>query len=559
MEWHSLSDKVPQTIEDLIQILAENRGITDLDEFLSPTHPLELTLEQVGIDKQQMLKALEILETARETKQPIIVFGDYDADGISATTILWQTLHQLGFDAKPFIPHREKHGYGVSAAAIADMKEQGWLEVKDGVAPVLITVDNGIVAHKPIAKLVKLGMTVIITDHHVAEKKLPPAAAVVHTTKLCGATVSWMLSREIMATFGKLVTDQWWQLDVAGLATIADQVPLLDANRSFAWWGIKALRQTTRPGITAILTQATVEQSTIDENTVNYVLAPRINAMGRLSHGLEALRLLCTTTKARAEQIATKINDINTQRQKLTEDLVRIALSQQAQWADKNLIVVSSPAYHEGVIGLVAGKLAEQFHKPAIVIAVGEKSAKGSARSVPGVDMIAFLRKHRELFTELGGHPMAAGFGVEVERVEEVKTELEEADDTFANYTTVATSVDLVLPEHFFSLEVAEALQQLRPHGSANQLPLFMAEKYQIIDLVAIGKEKKHLKLQVKKNTDQMLEVLFWNQSANSLLMAKQDNITFTVSLLTSSWRNKVQLQLTAQVVTVEGDQAAEY
>lgn len=514
-------------------------------EFFQPTHPLDFTLADVGIDPAQVITTLDILKKAKDSKRLIIVFGDYDADGISATAILWQTLNQAGFDAKPFIPHREKHGYGISMAAIDDLEEQGWLKEK----PLVITVDTGIVAHQGVAELVKRGAEVIITDHHVAEDDLPAAEAVVHSTHLCGATVSWMLSREIASEF-EMELSEWWQLDLAGLATIADQVPLQEANRAFAWWGIKALQNTERLGLVALLKQADVKAVDIDETTINYVLAPRINAMGRLAHGLEALRLLCTTNPNRAYLLAEKINDLNAQRQKLTDDLVRIALSQQIEWRDEPLIVVASPAYHEGVIGLVAGKLSEQFHKPAIVIAVGEQKAKASARSVAGINIIEFLRRHRELFTELGGHPMAAGFGCWAKQVPELTAELlKAAKKEFQVEAPDAVVADCVLPRELLNLETVKALESFRPFGQRNPRPMFVVSDLELQQSSVIGKQQQHLKLQVTVQ-DQVFEILMWSQAELQTTLEIGRLYSFLVQLDQQTWRQKISLKVTAVSLT---------
>jgi single-stranded-DNA-specific exonuclease len=366
MKWQLVSDRVPQNLEEVFSILLENRGVTNHDEFFSPRRPLDLSLLELEVDADQVRTAISIIKQARDEKQKVVVFGDYDADGVCASTIMWQTLHRLGVAAMPFIPHREKHGYGVSMAAIDEI-------TANNIPSVMITVDNGIVAHEPIQRLRDMGVQVIVTDHHQPEQQLPPAAAVVHTAKLCGSTVAWVFCRELIK---ELAPDEleWLneQLDVAAIATVADQVPLLGANRSFAKHGMTQLRLTNRVGLKLLMKDAGVEQANLDTYHINFALAPRINAMGRLEHGLDALRLLCTADRRRAEELVKLLAGTNTRRQDMTMSMVDQAVTQVGAVVTDKIIIVASAEYHEGVIGLIAGRLMEKYARPALAIRLGE-------------------------------------------------------------------------------------------------------------------------------------------------------------------------------------------
>jgi len=281
MKWNYLSSKTPQDLKEFKEIILQNRQIEDEKEFFSPKKPHEITLAEVDLNKDQVKLAVTRIQKAIEAKQKVVVFGDYDADGICATAILWETLNNLGLVTQPFIPHRDKHGYGISNKAIDDLLEKDHPDL-------IITVDNGIVAHEPLARLAKEKIDVIVTDHHQPEEKLPEAYAIVHTTKLCGATVAWMLARELSQDFVDSL------LDLTAIATISDLVPLISANRSFAKYGLEKIKENNRVGISALISTANLDKREVDSNLIGFGIGPRINAMGRLAHGLDALRLLVT-------------------------------------------------------------------------------------------------------------------------------------------------------------------------------------------------------------------------------------------------------------------------
>lgn len=533
MNWKVLSSKIPQDQSELRQVLLENREITSETSFFSPKHPMDITLEEVEIDAKQMAKTVARLLEAKEKKQDVIVFGDYDADGVCATAVLWETLYELGVKARPFIPNREKHGYGMTDRSLTDL-------LAEKIPDVIISVDTGIVALDAVEMLNAKGIDVIITDHHVPEVateihpqgalpderfqipvsknkrtdngltdqqtqpksdqplaetnyRLPSAFSIVHSTKLCGTTVAWFLARELNRDKASTM------LDLCGIATIADQMVLLDANRSFAKFGVQALKTSDRIGIQNLCQVAGVEQKDIVTRTVNYALAPRINAMGRLGSALDALRALCTHNQEKSLELIQKLHTTNTERQSLTWDMVDEAKAQAEDWKDEHLIVVASTEYHEGVIGLIAGKLVEEFYKPAIAISIGETFAKASARSVDGVNIVELIREVRDDLLEVGGHPMAAGFGLEPAKVEVVKQRLlklakEQIDKSLL---TSSLTVDCILPLEIADLDSVETIEQFDPFGNGNPEPVFGIKDVILEKCYAVGNEKKHLKLQV--------------------------------------------------------------
>jgi single-stranded-DNA-specific exonuclease len=540
MQWSLKSSTIPSSLNEVENILLKNRGIEDASAFFNPLHPVDLKLKAVGIDPKQMRKATMRLDQALKNQEDVLVFGDYDADGICSTAVLWLTLHNLGYKARPFIPHREKHGYGLSQKALDDI-------LAAQKPDLIVTVDNGIVAHEAVARLNQVGVDVIITDHHQPEESLPPALAIVHTTQLCGTTVAWMLAREIDSEFVKST------LDLCGIATIADQVPLLQANRSFAYWGIEALKKTERVGLKQLCQVAELTMADLSTSSVNFGLAPRINAMGRLDHGLDALRLLCTSNPQRAQELVENLNYTNLRRQDLTESMVATAQAEAQTWVNEHIIVAYSTEYHEGVIGLIAGKLMEEFYKPAIVIAVGERVAKASARSIPGVNIVELIRQVRDDLLEVGGHPMAAGFGLLPEKIEVVKQLLQELARTqiSSELLTPSIQVECELPFGQLSDKLVKLTETFEPFGQANPEPVFGLKQLKVVEAQAMGRDKKHLKLSVTTGDLKPLTCIAWNRGFLAPKLEAGTIIDVAGVIEISEWNNRKTLQLKAKDIVI--------
>lgn len=558
MKWFIKNARQPQLISEYLEVLLENRGIKDAQAFFRPVHPESLELAAVGIDQKQLNRALQRLAQAKKQGEKILVYGDYDADGVCSTAVLWETLHAGGWQALPFIPHREKHGYGLSERSVAALME----ELKGNLPALIITVDNGIVAHEAITRLQAAGIEVMVSDHHQVETtstgypNLPPALAVIHSTQLCGTTVAWFLAREIKRHFNfSLPTDH---LDLCAIGTIADQVPLLAANRSFAKHGLQALQNTQRPGLLALLESAAVEPSNVSVSTIHFVLAPRINAMGRLKHGLDALRLLCTTKLERARQLAAQLSATNSERQELTQDMLDLAEAQAANWQNQHLIVVSSSEFHEGVIGLLAGKLVEKYAKPAIVMAVRAELVKGSARSIPGVNIVELIRTVRQELWEVGGHPMAAGFSLDPHKVEAVTKLLWQKAKTEISPELLSPRLELEcwLPNQLISTELLKAQSQLAPFGQGNPEPLVAWQDLEVLKVSTMGAVNQHLKLlvapkQYESDSPYPLTCLAWRQAESLQHIQTKQSISIAGVLEENSWNGQSKLQIVLKDVAV--------
>lgn len=538
--WHVQNKTIPKTSSDIIDILIKNRDINkkDVEIFLNPPTPHKFTPTQVGIHTKQMEKAVQRILLAKENNEKVVIFGDYDADGICATAILWEALYGIGVQAIPFIPHREKHGYGLSDKALD--------EILQNKIDLLITVDNGIVAHGPFKRLKEAGVSTILTDHHLAEETLPPADYIVHTTQLCGATVAWMLAKEINKE------SAMQSLDLAAIATIADQVPLLGANRAFAKHGLIALRQTKRPGLLELMRIAKVDPTSLDTYTINFAIAPRLNAMGRLKHAMDALRLVCTKTKEKAELLAQNTQDTNENRQNLTWQAMDTAKNLQNTWKEEHIIIVAGEDFHDGVIGLIAGRLMEEFWKPAIVINISGDASKASARSVPGVNIIELIRKTKHLLIEAGGHPMAAGFSIETTKIELFKETLQNIarEEISKDLLQKCTEIECILPPQLVSLETAKQLKQLEPFGMGNPKPVFGMKGLEIHDMSGVGQDGKHLRVLLKdEKTGVEIKGIGFGMGKRIEELKEKKSVDVAGYLQENTWKSRTEVQMVVRFI----------
>ncbi|MDO8570460.1 MAG: single-stranded-DNA-specific exonuclease RecJ, partial [Candidatus Daviesbacteria bacterium] len=415
-KWKIANEKIIESALELEKQLLVNRGIKtekQKKEFFNPKmedYEKDFNLSGIAIAKKRILKAIK-------NQELIIVYGDYDADGICGTAVLYLGLSSLGATVLPYIPHREKEGYGLSEEGLDDAKAQG--------ASLVITVDNGIVAIKQAKYAKKIGLDLIITDHHLPLDKKPDALAIVHSTKMCGTAAGWCLVK-------KLVTWDLAQelLDLVALATIADMVPLLGVNRVLVKAGLKQMNQTKKVGLLALIKDAGLNLGSIGTYEVGYIIGPRLNAKGRLEHALDALRLLCTKDLEKAKKLAKILSDTNDKKKQLVEDAIleareMIKISYLGSGMQKKILVLHSKNWIPGIVGLVAGRIAEEYNLPTIAISLGEIESKGSARSIKGVNIVETIRMCSEFLIDVGGHPQAAGFTLETTKIETFKQKLE--------------------------------------------------------------------------------------------------------------------------------------
>ena len=534
--------------KEIIKELLRLRGIRGkkaIDKFLNPDLK-EATWKNAGIDEKQLLKASSRIQNAIKEKEQMVVYTDYDVDGITSGAIIWETIHDLGGKIMPFVPHRVTEGYGLSRSGIDKIIEQHHPKL-------ILTVDHGISAIDEVEYAKKKGLDVIIIDHHLPPVKLPKASSIVHTTKLAAAGVCLMFAVFLYEQIlGKERAEHKLEtfLDLVTLATIADLVPLTGMNRSLVKRGLETLKNSKRVGLQALIVSAGLEKGKIDTYSVSHYLAPRLNATGRILHGLDSLRLICTRDRERARELAEKINTINRDRQILTDDHTAMALKTLNLELSVNgnlgkLIFVESQNYNQGIIGLIAGKLVEQYHRPAIVVSVGEELCKASARSITGVNIVELLRRTSKLLVSVGGHPMAAGFTVRRGNLAELKQSLITlSQEVILNKSMEETlAIDSVLDLSLVDHNLLACLESLSPFGIGNPQPVFASFSAEVAGYSRLGKEQKHLKLLVKQNSG-FIEAIAFNFAdlVPSLSPGVRLDLAFTVNR--DSWKGRDNLIL---------------
>lgn len=531
--------------------ILRGRGITTkkaVTEFLRPSTPaLDNLLKDISVNKQMLVKANKIIKEAIKNGDDICVFGDYDADGITSTSILWQTLTMLGSGSRarilPFIPDRTRHGYGLSTKAVTDIFDgSAWAHTtyKDFQPKLIITVDNGIVANDVVKDLKSKGLKVIITDHHQPGLEFPPCDVLVHSIDTSGAGISWLLSLYLSDSLDA-VSDM---IDLACIGIVADQIPLTGVNRAIVASGLKKLRHTNNLGLKAMLSQAGIEDKSLTTYDVNYIIAPRINAVGRIDNPLDGLRLLCSKDTKVVKELASTIEKHNINRQALTDSSIKSALKENSE---HKIVISASKEYHEGIIGLVAGKLVESHTKPALVISTGELVSKGSARSLGDINITDILRNHSDLLLSVGGHQLAGGFSLETKNIPAfIKAVYEYADSHIEDKELekkIVVDGEIRLKQATKTL--AHLLSSLEPFGIGNFKPKFISHDLNVVEDRVIGKTGKHRKLVVEQDGETR-DVIWFNGSSPHKLETIKD-LVYTIEI--NVWRDKESVQLSAQYV----------
>jgi single-stranded-DNA-specific exonuclease len=523
MRWETLNKS---SDDDLLDVLLENRGMKtkkEKEEFLNPPKMETYFPQQLGIKRTQLKRAIQRVKKAVKEKEQIIVYGDYDADGVCATAIVWESLHNLGANALPFIPNRFKDGYGINTKSIENIKLQT-PNVK-----LIITVDNGIVAYEALKKAKRLGIDVIVTDHHTYEKK-PETYAIIHTTKTSGSGVAWFFAKAL---------DKKVDLGLSAMGTIADQLPLVGFNRSIVKYGLEALNKTSRLGLRKLYATAGLIGKTIGTYEVNFMIAPRINASGRLAQGMDALRLLCTKSPEKAERLAVLLNGLNAERQAVVDSAVKLT-EEKLSSSGGGVVILSSAEYHEGVIGLIAGKLVEKSGRPAIVMSQKAEIAKASARSISGFNIIEAIRAHEELIVEGGGHEMAAGFTIEVEKIPLFTKKINSYAKALLTPELLKRKikVDTELPFNRITEKVYNMLRHLEPYGIGNPTPVFVTRDVTVVSQKLVG-SGKHLKLVLGKDGSTRNGIFF-----NRDTKVSDDRIDVCYRLNENTWNGKSNIEL---------------
>jgi single-stranded-DNA-specific exonuclease len=447
-----------------------------------------------------MDRTVQRIINAMEADERIVIYGDYDADGITATTLLIEALKGEGIKVEYYIPDRMTEGYGLNNEALINLKSSG--------ADLVITVDCGIRAIEEIQNAKSLGLDVIVTDHHAPGPEIPEAYAIINPKQqgdsypfkgFAGVGIAYKVSQAIKSKLGEKTSDG--QLELVAIGTIADLAPLVGENRYLVAEGLQSLNETNRLGLKALAEIAGVSNKTITADTVGFVLGPRINAAGRLESAAQALELLLTTDQDRAKDLAQELDTINRRRQKLTGEIVELARMQVIdQGRVRNLIFAAHPEFHEGIVGLAASRLTEEFYKPAIVATMGEEFTRGSARSIPGFHITEAFDYCADILQQYGGHSAAAGFTVPTSELDNFWERLEIfAEDKMANLEVIpSVEIEAVVSFSDINNDLLEFVERLQPCGIGNPKPLFGARDVQVLNKRGVGRDQNHLKLMLK-------------------------------------------------------------
>ncbi len=548
----------------------EIRTQDKIDEFLNPDYSQDVHDPFLFRD---MEKAVSRVFKAIEEKEKITIHGDYDADGVSASVILSSLFRALEYtNFSVFLPHRETDGYGLNINTIQTLHNEG--------TKLIITCDCGGSNVEEINKANELGIDVIITDHHTTPEELPPAHAIIHPKApgepypdkgLAGGGVAFKLMQAILKEHKKNHDElpdgtkhdalEKWQLDMVAIASVADMVPLVGESRTLTKYGLIVLNKTRRTGLQKLLLEARLMDEDgsmkreLDAQTISFRIAPRINAAGRMDHANVAYELLVAQNPTDAVDLAFRLDQNNSDRQKDTEELVKKGKAQIKENPDAPFVFVIGEGWPAGLVGLIASKLKEVTGKPTIVMSKSEREIMGSGRSINGFNMIESLQEMPEYFTKFGGHPMACGFTLsDPEKLESFKKDLTTkfVEKTKDIDVTPTLEIDAEITLEEINWDLYDILQKFEPFGQANPEPTYLARGVTVVAIEPVGKDGKHGRLMVKHKTPRIRKTIGWhlcntnNGNTNWCKALKAGDIIdliFTISV--NEWNGNRELQLT--------------
>ncbi len=543
MKWKFNFEEMPkvENSEVLIKKILDNRGVSDFNSFLNPSisglhDPFLLEGVSEGCEK--------ILEAIKNNKS-ISIFGDYDVDGVASTALLLIVLQKLGAKVDFYIPHRLEDGYGLSKSGIDELKRRG--------TDLVITVDCGINGSEEIEYARELGMEFIVTDHHLPEKensakiKIDPFLSNSYPYKdLAGVGVAFKLCQGLAKMSDLSENFLFWNLDLVALGTVADIMPLTGENRVFTALGLKIMNENRRPGIVSLLNNSRFKKGEIQSWHIAFLIAPRINALGRLEEAREAVNLLCTYNKVKANSIAAKLEKHNIRRKRIQEKIYREALKflKLGGLEENKGIVLSSENWHEGVIGIVASKIVEEFNRPAILIVEKDEVCRGSGRSIPGFNITDSLKNLDVFLEKFGGHAQACGISIRKENIDGFKEAFNKEVMKISKDRVEEREllVDFPLSINFVDEPLVKDLESLAPFGVGNPKPVFAALNVELAGVPSIvGRD--HLKFSVKDGNT-CISCIGFSHGDKLDLLRESEKFSIAYSPFIDDWNGQVSLKI---------------
>ncbi|WP_342990724.1 single-stranded-DNA-specific exonuclease RecJ [Streptococcus anginosus] len=536
-------------LEASVANLVYQRGIQTeeaLRDFLEPS------LDQLHdpYELHDMDKAVTRIRQAIENYEQILIYGDYDADGMTSASIVKEALEQLGAECQVYLPNRFTDGYGPNASVYKYFIENQGISL-------IVTVDNGVAGHEAIELAQSMGVDIIVTDHHSIPEGLPDAYAIVHPEHpeaeypfkhLAGCGVAFKLATALLEEV------QVELLDLVAIGTIADMVSLTDENRILVKYGLSVLKNTQRIGLQELFKIAGIQENEVDEETVGFQIAPRLNALGRLDDPNPAIELLTGFDEEEARDIALMINQKNEERKEIVQKIYDEAKTMVDP--DNPVQVLASEGWNPGVLGIVAGRLLEELHQPVIVLNIENDLAKGSARSIEAVDIFEALDPHRDLFVAFGGHAGAAGMTLEASKLEALSQVLVAYIED--NQVDLSTKNELFLDEELslpdLTLETLKNFEKLAPFGMDNKKPIFYLKDFKVENSRTMGAGNTHLKLKISQ-ANVAFEVVAFSLGNLATEFSQTKNLELAVTLSVNKWNGQTSLQLMLVDARVNGIQ----
>lgn len=531
-------------MSSLLEAVLKARGLTGTTRqtFL---HPDYLLTKHDPFLLPDMEKAVKRLVAAHQKKEKVVIYGDYDIDGLTASSVLLESFTRFGIEATVFIPNRFVEGYGLSAKAIETLA--------DGGAQLIVTVDCGSLSHKEIDRANELGVDVIVTDHHSVAETMPAAVATINPKRtdheypfidLAGVGVAFKLVQALQTQLNGLPDGQEkWLLDLVALGTVCDIVSLSDENRTHVYWGLQVMKKSRRPGIKLLMAVSRIEPKTLNARSLGFGLGPRLNAAGRLETAQLALDLLTTTDSGVALELAERLDMMNRERRVEQDRIFKAARAQAEVMREDNVLIVSDPSWSHGIIGIVASKLLESYKKPAFVLQeLEDGTAKGSARSYGDFSAVDAIRATETLLIKGGGHKLAAGVTLEVSNIAPWRKAMNEyyrslkLDDQMRHLDVRS---DVTLLDFSTCTEGSVAtLVQLEPYGNGNPEPVFEFSSLTVLSRRTMGAEGQHVKYRFADSNNQTMEMVAFGK-ADAFTAEIGDQVNVWCELAINEWNGR--------------------